>query len=73
MSRLAPATRAAFEARLEEMLAMLAEYSGARGEAARDKAIVMFSTMVGAMVLARAVRTKPLSEEILAAARQSVQ
>ena len=72
VSRLAPATRAAFEARLEEMLAMLAEYSGARGEAARDKAIVMFSTMVGAMVLARAVRTKPLSEEILEAARQSV-
>jgi len=54
------------------MLAMLAEYSGARGEAARDKAIVMFSTMVGGLVLARAVRTKPLSEEILEAARESV-
>ncbi len=50
---------------------MLGEYCGGRGDN-RDKAIVMFSTMVGAMVLARAVRSKALSEEILEAAREGV-
>ncbi len=71
VARLTPATKGVFEERLEEMLAMLGEYCGGRGDT-RDKAIVMFSTMVGAMVLARAVRSKALSEEILEAAREAV-
>jgi len=71
VARMTPATRTVFEDKLEEMLAMLGGYSGDRGDS-RDKAIVMFSTMVGALVLARAVRSKGFSEEILEAAREAV-
>lgn len=71
VARLTPATKAVFEDKLEAMVAMLEEYSGARTDA-RDKAIAMFSTMVGALLLSRAVRSKGLSEEILEAARDSI-
>jgi TetR/AcrR family transcriptional repressor of nem operon len=70
VSRLGPAAREAFEGKLEEMLALLEEVGGSRG-ASRAKAIAQFSTMVGAMVLARAVKSKALSEEILEAAREA--
>lgn len=71
VARLGPATRGAFEARLEEMLAMLQETCGGRGDS-RAQAIVLFSTLVGALVLSRAVRSKALSDEILQVARESV-
>jgi hypothetical protein len=52
------------------MFALLEEYSGARS-GSRHKAMVMFSTMVGALLLSRSVRSRALSEEILAAAREA--
>ncbi len=71
IARLAPDTRGALEQRLEEMFALLEEYSGARSEG-RHKAIVMFSTMVGALLLSRTTRSRALSDEILAAAREAI-
>ena len=70
VARLSPATRAGFEGKLEEMLSMLGEVCGGRDP--RAEAIAMFSTMVGAMVLARAVKSKALSDEILAVGREAV-
>lgn len=71
VSRLGPATRAVFEQKLEEMIALVAEHSGARTDA-RRKSIGMIATMVGALVMARAVKSRPLSDEILEAARETV-
>ena len=71
VARMGPSVKAALEARLEEMIAVAEEYGGARGEA-RPKAIAMLATMVGAMVMARAVKSKGLSEEILESARQAL-
>jgi len=71
IARLSPETRGALEQRLEEMFALLEEYSGARSEG-RHKAIAMFSAMVGALLLSRTVRSRALSEEILAATRATV-
>lgn len=71
LARLAPETRGALEQRLEEMFALLQEHCGARS-GGRRKAIVMFSTMVGALLLSRTVHSRALSEEILAAARESI-
>jgi TetR/AcrR family transcriptional repressor of nem operon len=71
LARLAPETRGALEQRLEEMFALLEEHCGARS-GGRHKAIAMFSTMVGALLLSRAVRSRALSEEILEAARNAL-
>jgi TetR/AcrR family transcriptional regulator, transcriptional repressor for nem operon len=71
IARLSPATRAVFDQKLEQMIALIAEHSGARADA-RRKAIGMIATMVGALVMARAVKSRPLSEEILEAARETV-
>lgn len=70
VSRLGPATRAVFEQKLEELIGLLTEHSGGRAKA-RQQAIGTVATLVGALVMARAVRSKPLSEEILEAARES--
>jgi hypothetical protein len=50
---------------------MLEEHCAARS-GGRQKAIAMFSTMVGALLLSRATRSRALSDEILAAARDAV-
>lgn len=70
VSRLGPEARTAFEQRLEEIVELLQDYGGGRGDG-RKKALVLFSTLVGAMVLARAVKSKAVSEEILQAAREA--
>ena len=67
------AVKSAFTEGMEELIAILAEIAPGRTAAARRKrALAMFSTMVGAMLLARAVDRDTLSEEILAAAADDV-
>jgi TetR/AcrR family transcriptional repressor of nem operon len=56
-------TKAAATEVLEKLIATLAD--GRSGPEARGDAIVAFSTMIGAMTLARIVSGTPLSEEIL--------
>jgi TetR/AcrR family transcriptional repressor of nem operon len=56
-------TKAAATEVLEKVIATLAD--GRSGPDARGDAIVAFSTMIGAMTLARVVSGAPLSEEIL--------
>jgi TetR/AcrR family transcriptional repressor of nem operon len=63
------AVKTAFTEGMERLVAILAEVAPGRTAAARRKrALAMFSTMVGAMLLARAVNDDTLSAEILAAA-----
>ena len=52
---------------LEKLFATLADSEA--GIHGRDDAIVAFSTMVGAMILARIASGTPLSDEILALAK----
>ena len=71
MPRSAPPTRAAFAAGLDAYLDQFASALGQpNAEEARAQAIRAFSTMVGALVLARATASADaaLSDEILAAA-----
>jgi TetR/AcrR family transcriptional regulator, transcriptional repressor for nem operon len=71
IARMSPATRLVFEARLEEMIMMLDEFASGCGDT-RRQSITMLATMIGALVMARAVKSKALSEEIRAAARDTV-
>jgi TetR/AcrR family transcriptional repressor of nem operon len=67
------AVRDAFTDGMEALVAILAGLAAGRSAAARRKrALAMFSTMVGAMLLARAVNDDRLSREILTAAADSV-
>ncbi|TAJ51362.1 MAG: TetR/AcrR family transcriptional regulator [Nevskiaceae bacterium] len=66
-ARLKPAQRERLDEHLEAVVSLLQ-----RGED-RPEALRRFSEMVGAMVLARAVRSKALSDEILAATREGDQ
>jgi TetR/AcrR family transcriptional repressor of nem operon len=67
------AVKAAFTEGTEELVAILATLAPGRTAAARRKAaLAMFSTMVGAMLLARAVNDDTLSREILAAAAANI-
>lgn len=66
-------TRRAFAARIEDMVAMLAEQvPDASGAAARERAMAALATMVGALVLARAGGASRLSDDILKAGRDAV-
>jgi TetR/AcrR family transcriptional repressor of nem operon len=65
--------RAAFEAGIRKYLEMLEAWVGeSDGEDSTDKAMVVLSTMVGAMVLSRAVNNKRLSKRFLQAAAKNV-
>ncbi|WP_020648954.1 TetR/AcrR family transcriptional regulator [Solimonas variicoloris] len=64
-------TRRSFEAQIEALIELAASVSDAPDEDRRADAIRTVATMVGAMLMARAVRTSALSDEILAAARQA--
>lgn len=65
--------RAAFEAGIRKYLEMLEAWVGeSDGEDSTDKAMAVLSTMVGAMVLSRAVNNKRLSKRFLQAAAKSV-
>jgi TetR/AcrR family transcriptional repressor of nem operon len=65
--------KSAFTEGMENLVAILAGIAPGRSAAARRKrALAMFSTMVGAMLLARAVDRDTLSDEILAAAASEI-
>jgi len=67
------AVRASFTKGMEDLVGILAELAPGRTQAARRKrALAMFSTMVGAMLLARAVNEDTLSKEVLAAAAADI-
>ena len=64
----------AFVAGMENLLAVILSNQAKRGEEARrDEALVAMSTLVGAMVLARATRGATLSDELLEAVRAGFQ
>jgi TetR/AcrR family transcriptional regulator, transcriptional repressor for nem operon len=65
--------KASFEAGIKNYLEMLGRWiSETDGEDSTDKAMTILSTMVGALVLSRAVNNKRLSKRFLQAAAKSV-
>jgi TetR/AcrR family transcriptional repressor of nem operon len=65
--------RKSYATGLKSLIDVLMSFSRARqSKAVRERALVRMSTLVGALTLARAVRGDPLSDEILAAARDSL-
>ena len=65
--------KASFEAGIREYLEMLGNWVGeADGEVPGGKAMAILSTMVGAVLLSRAVNDKRLSKQFLRAAADSV-
>ncbi|MDU0342576.1 TetR/AcrR family transcriptional regulator [Bosea rubneri] len=72
-ARQGPAVKAAFENGIEEYLQMLGPWIGtADGDAPDNKAMAILSTMVGAVLLSRAVNDERMSERFLVAAAESV-
>ncbi|WP_422777770.1 TetR family transcriptional regulator [Pseudomonas mediterranea] len=68
-----PGMRRAFTRRVVEMIASFrSSLPWQRGRSREDQAISFVATMVGAMVLARAVDDQPLSDRILRAARDGL-
>ena len=65
--------RAAVASGVERMAGILARLSDSKEEAARADALASFSTLVGAVVLARATAGTALSDEILKSARLSLE
>jgi TetR/AcrR family transcriptional repressor of nem operon len=73
IARESPKTRKAFAAKLEQMIGMLAEQiPGLPPKAARKQAMAALGTMMGTLVMARSAGNGELSDEILAAGRESV-
>lgn len=70
-SRQSPAVKAAFEAGIEEHVEMIASWLGEDGDI-DGKAMGMLSTMVGAVLLARAVNDPKLSRNFLKSAADAV-
>jgi TetR/AcrR family transcriptional repressor of nem operon len=65
--------KASFEAGIRKYLELLGSWVGdAEGEESSGKAMAILSTMVGAVVLSRAVNDKRLSKQFLQAAAESV-
>ena len=72
-ARHGPAVRRAFTQGVGSLLDILARVMPGRSRAARrDKALATFASMVGAIVLARAVDDPELSVQILEAVRDSI-
>ncbi|MFM0204941.1 TetR/AcrR family transcriptional regulator [Paraburkholderia fungorum] len=71
MSRAPDATREAFTERVSEILDLLAQ-SFPEAEDAQDKAVMIFSTWVGSIALARAVKDTNLSNRIIEGALMEV-
>ena len=72
VSRASPKTRKAFANKLDDMIAMLVEQSpNLPAKIARREAIAVISTIMGAMILARAVGAGDFSDEILGAGRHA--
>lgn len=73
VSRQGPAARRAVTDHIRSAVELLTKLIPSRSRAARrQKAITTYATLVGAMVMARAVDNRELSDEILEAARASV-
>ncbi len=72
-ARQGPEVKASFEAGIREYLDALGTWVGeARGEEPGGKAMAILSTMVGALVLSRAVNDEGMSKRFLQAAAESV-
>lgn len=72
-ARQGPEVKASFEAGIREYLELLGRFVGdADDKAPSGKAMAVLSTMVGAMVLSRAVNDEQLSSQFLQAAAESV-
>lgn len=72
-ARQGPDVKASFEAGIREYLEMLGGWIGEEGdEEPGSKAMAILSTMVGAVVLARAVNDEQMSKRFLQAAAESV-
>ena len=70
VSRQGSSVRRAFTAGLRPMIDFLARHASARSKAAkRERALVTLATLVGTIMLARAVDDPDLSDEVLQAAR----
>lgn len=69
VSRLDPAARRRFEVRVDALVGLISEPNG--DAAARKVAVKTLATMVGAMLIARAVRSEERAEEFLSAARDA--
>lgn len=65
-------SRKLFAAKIDDMFGMLASLLPGDPAEARKKAITTFSTLVGAIVLARIAGTTELSDEILATSRSAI-
>jgi TetR/AcrR family transcriptional regulator, transcriptional repressor for nem operon len=73
VSRQGPAARRAVTAHIRSAVELLTKLVPGKARAARRRqAISTYATLVGAMVMARAVDDRELSQEILEAARASV-
>jgi len=73
LSRQSPAVRRAVADHVRAAVELLTKLIPGKAKAARrQKAISTYATLVGAMVMARAVDNRELSQEILDAARASV-
>lgn len=69
MPRQAPEVRRAATRRINDMIALITRYvPGDNGTSNRQKALAITATMVGALILARAIDDPQLSGEVLAAA-----
>jgi TetR/AcrR family transcriptional repressor of nem operon len=65
--------KASFEAGIKQYLEMLGPWVGlAKGKKSRAKAMAILSTMVGAVVLSRAVNDEQLSRQFLQAGAEGV-
>ncbi len=70
VSRQGPPVRRAFTAGLRPMIDFLTQFAAGRSRAAkRERALVTLATLVGTIMLARAVDDADLSDEVLEAAR----
>ncbi|MGO4158780.1 TetR/AcrR family transcriptional regulator [Cupriavidus sp. YAF13] len=70
MPRQAPAVRRAITRRIKEMIDVVSRQSADWGQpGAHKRALAITATMIGAVVLARAVDEEPLSELVLEAVR----
>ena len=72
VSRQGPAVRRAATDHLRTAFDLLAKLVPGKSKARRQKAIITYATLVGAMVLARAVDDRALSQEILDAGREGI-
>ncbi len=72
-ARQGPEVKASFEAGIRKYLEKFEEWvGGTNGEDSTDRAMTAFSTLVGALVLSRAVNDEPLARRFLQAGTKSV-